>query len=269
MISNYHTIFRCIPFDASLSFRTGLTYRAATILRIVSNVFVTLVYIFLWLALFQGKTEINGFQKNEMIQYVIATRMLKLLYPYSASDNYGSLIKSGKIFSWLLKPIPLEVHLLSQSIGTMGYNLCFYCTPAVCLLIAFIDLPSLKIAQYGVVIIWFASAYLFLFLLECCVGVISYYTTSLWGINQFKAAILGFLAGELLPLSFYPSFFLNIFEKLPFVSVYYVPIAILLGKVNNFPLLEFCILWGSILVLCEVYGFLRRRMQKHIMIQGG
>ena len=65
------------------------------------------------------------------------------------------------------------------------------------------------------------------------------------------------------------SVLLNIFEKLPFVSVYYVPIAILLGKVNNFPLLEFCILWGSILVLCEVYGFLRRRMQKHIMIQGG
>lgn len=269
MISNCHTILRCIPFDASLSFRAGLTYRAATILRLVSNVFITLVYIFLWLALFQGKTEINGFQKNEMIQYVIATRMLKLLYPYSVSNNYGSLIKSGKIFSWLLKPIPLEVHLLSQSIGTTCYNLCFYCTPAVCLLIAFITLPSLKIVQYGVVFIWFASAYLFLFLLECCVGVVSYYTTSLWGINQFKAAILGFLAGELLPLSFYPAFFLNVFEKLPFVSVYYVPISILLGKVDRFPIPEFGVLLGSILVFFAVYRFLRWRMQKHIMIQGG
>lgn len=261
--------FHFALYDILLSFKTELTYRAATILRLCSNVFTTLVYIFLWSALYANKPSINGFSRSEMILFTILLRMMRTLYPYQISGTYGNMIKHGSIYAWLLKPVHIEVHLLSKAIGQFAYNLCFYCIPAFSLVFIFIGIPKIELSNVISFCIWFVSTFAFVFLLECCIGTISYYTTNLWGVNQLKGAVIAFLSGELLPLGFYPTALLRVFELLPFGAIYYVPISILLGKSSPEQNTQFLILWISILLLLVVYLIMAKKMQKRIMIQGG
>ncbi len=204
-----------------------------------------------------------------MIIYIILLRILRMLYPFHISGAYGNMIKRGSIYSWLLKPVCVEIHLLTHSVALLLYNFCFCAIPLIAIMSAFADIRGIITYDLLLAFLWFASAFLFIFLLELCIGVVSYYTTNLWGVGQFKNAIVAFFAGELLPLSFYPNALLSFIQVLPFYSIYFIPISFILGKKIESVPEQFIILWVSIILLLVVYLLLSKKMQKSIMIQGG
>jgi ABC-2 type transport system permease protein len=251
-----------------LTVRTRSTYHAATILKLCVNLFVTILYIYLWKAIYNGREIINDFTLPDMLAYVFLLRVLRNLYPYEVSQSYGNLIRTGSIATMLLRPVRIELQLLSAAAGNAIYDFCFCGLPSLMLSCFFVKEP-LNFAAFPIVLFWIFSSCAFIFLLELIIGTLSFYTQNLWGLGIFKGTMISFFSGELLPIHFYPARILALFQWLPFASMYYIPVALFLEKTVEKLGIYFVILWGSNLFLLLIYALLARRMIHHIAVQGG
>ena len=101
-------------------------------------------------------------------------------------------------------------------------------------------------------------------------GVLCFYTSSGWGINQAKEVIVSFLCGRLLPLAFFPGIFGTIVGYLPFAGISYYPVLILIGKIDllqSIHYVGFSLCW---LILLNIFSkLLFNHASKKITVQGG
>lgn len=252
-----------------MSYRALSTYRAATLLKLCSTALAITIYLFLWQGIFGEEEVLNNFTLGDLLLFVILVRVMRVCYPFNVSNSYSQLVKSGNILTWLLKPISIETRLFSQSIGNSLYNAAFVGIPSLILIPLFVQVHPVALGRIILFCVWFLLAYIFVFLFELTIGLISYHTTSLWGINQFKSAIVVLMSGELLPLSLYPEVMHRVLSYLPFSSIYYIPISIVLNRDLENIIILFMILLTSIISLLIFYSFLSKKMIKKIMIQGG
>lgn len=252
-----------------LTVRTKSTYRAATVLKVCVNLFITILYIYLWKAVYGGKELVNGFTLPDMLSYLFLSRIFRNLYPYGISGAYGQWIKNGQIAVSLLRPVGIELQLLSASAGGALYDFVFCGLPSLILFRLFVPVTGLDFGAFPKVAFWVFASCIFVSLLELTIGTLSYYTQNLWGLNVFKTAVISFLSGELLPIQFYPARLLALFEWLPFASIYYIPVLVFLGKAEGDFGMYLAVLWGSNVFLLVLYLFLSKRMIRHITVQGG
>jgi ABC-2 type transport system permease protein len=63
-------------------------------------------------------------------------------------------------------------------------------------------------------------------------GVLCFYTTAAWGLNQTKGVVVSFFSGGLIPLSFFPGNFGKVVEALPFAGLTQNPVYILTQRVD-------------------------------------
>lgn len=256
--------------NAKCTFNSQFVYRAASLLNFTTQIILILAQYFLWSAIYTNTTNINNFTFNDMISYIVISFSIGRLYPFDVSGKFGRRVKSGNVIHDLLKPVKIEYQLFTESLGDLLYKFLFMSMPIIITGILIFNVRiSYNIKDIILAFIFWISSYVFIFTLELLIGVFSYYTNSLWGINNFKSSIISILSGKILPLNFYPIMFRKIIYYLPFSTIYFVPINLLLNKyVENIRYL-FIILWISTLILYILYSILSSIMIKKIMIQGG
>lgn len=251
-------------------FKTLCTYRIASILNFITQIILLLAQFYFWNAIYDSSTRINTYTFMDMITYLVISYSIGRLYPFNVSNKFGNMVRNGDIIHSFLKPIAFEYQLLTDSFGELLYKLVCISAPIVLTgyLLFGIEL-SWPLGETIVFLIFFVSSYMFVFVLELFIGVFSFYTYSLWGINKFKTSIINLLSGKLLPLNFYPLVFRNAMYYLPFSTIYFIPVNILIKKeVNNISIF-LLIIWCSTLALFVLYKILSAVMIKKIMIQGG
>ena len=170
-------------------FRANSTYSAATVVKFISSIVILTVYYFLWKAIYSGTTSIQGYCFNELMVYILLTRILHMLYPFGIADAYSQLVIRGDIGLHLLKPIRMEWTMLGNFIGKNLYSCLSGGIPYTVLFFVFAS-PYISLSGIGVSIIFILSAYIFIFLFELNIGVLSIYFTSLWGVGKFAGAII-------------------------------------------------------------------------------
>lgn len=266
-IKNYYSY---IYLNTKTAFNSLYIYKAASLLNFIMQIIMILSLYFLWSAIYSQKASINNFNFQDMITYLVITFSIGRLYPFNVSNKFGRMVKSGDVIHNLLKPIAIEYQLLTDSLGELLYKIIFTATPIILTGYLFLDI-NLYISPYTLTftLLFWVSSYIFIFVLELSVGMFSYYTNSLWGINNFKSSIINILSGKILPLNFYPKFLTDAIYFLPFSTIYFIPVNILMDKPVNNVMFHFFVIWISIFVLCIFYSILSKIMIKKIMIQGG
>ena len=85
-----------------------------------------------------------------------------------------------------------------------------------------------------------------------------------------KEALLSFLTGQLIPLSFFPVIVQKVFNYLPFSSMIYTPVMIYLGKYSGLELL-FVLLRQAVwvIVLYLLGSLIWRKVTKRLVVLGG
>lgn len=259
-----------IWLNAKTAFNALYTYKAASFLNFLTQIILILAQFYLWTSIYSNTTSINGYSFTNMITYLVISFSIDRLYPFNISNKFSQMVKNGEIIHNLLKPIKFEYQLLTDSLGEFVYKLLFTATPIILVGYIFMGIKfSLSINAILIFLLFFISSYLFIFILELFIGVFSYYTQSLWGINNFKTTIIILLSGKLLPLNFYPLFVKNVLYTLPFSTIYFIPINILMKKDISNIYFHFLILWLCIVLLFGFYKIFSSIMIKKIMIQGG
>jgi ABC-2 type transport system permease protein len=67
-------------------------------------------------------------------------------------------------------------------------------------------------------------AYLLSFCFDYFIGLLGFYTESVWGLSITKEIIITVLSGALIPLPFFPDVIQRILLWLPFQAIYYTPL---------------------------------------------
>ena len=239
--------------------------------------------VFLWVAVYQNSpggadAVINGFTFREMIVYTVFVNIFG--FTTLGGDTLFTVnddIKKGTIDLAFTKPISYRLRLMAENLGQFyAVELMIGIPGFVIAFIVFAATGMITVTPVSLLfsVILFLLAQLAANLLDDTIsyicGVLCFYTSSGWGINQAREVVVSFLSGRLLPLTFFPGFFATIVGFLPFAGISYYPVLILMGKADiriAVHYVGFSFVW--LLLLSLFAKLLFHHASKKITVHGG
>lgn len=264
-----------MPFLVN-QFKRNLAYKGSFYLMIICSIFGPFISYYLWMAIY-GSSEsgmLGGLTQAEMVVYVFMTYVTSQVVTVGVSEEISDDVMEGSVVMTLIKPLDYRMTLIFKALGEALYR---FFAPAVFVWIG-LEIYKAAVLGLGVTPLVDILAYLlsmvmsfFIFVLfDFCFGMVAFITTYMFGMNMAKEAILGFLSGQLIPISFFPAVLQRVFEFLPFSSMIYTPVMVYLGKYSGTELVFVLgkqLLW---IVLLYAFGtFLWSRITRRLVVLGG
>jgi ABC-2 type transport system permease protein len=264
-----------LPFTSN-ELKRNMAYKGAFYLFMVCSLFASFINYYLWMAIYgsaDGAT-LGGLSQNEMVVYVFMSYIASSMAMISISRNVSKDVVKGNIAMTLIKPMDYRLSLIAQSFGTVVYR---FFMPSIFVWIALelykvrvLGLPVVKISSIVLFLVSVCLSFLIYVLFDFCFGMIAFFTTYIFGLQMAKDALMSFLTGQLIPLSFFPVAVQRVFDFLPFSSMVYAPVMLYLGKYTgteiHFVLLRQAI-W--VVILYVLGSLIWRQVTKRLIVLGG
>jgi len=254
-----------------LSFQRQLTYRAANIAGILTNLFFGLLRAAVLIALYGSRTEVADLSIQAAITY---TALTQALISYLLIFGWYELMDSiytGEIAADLLKPMNYFRLWFARDIGravaqllTRGLIIIFIY--AMIFEISYPTSPQqwLFLALSLLLSLWVSFAWRFL------VNLAAFWTPDARGIGRFAYSLVWTLSGFFLPLRLLPDWFITLAHWTPFPSMVNTSVEIYLGLLSGSDLwqaLLWQLLWASLLFILG--QLIMRSGVQRLVIQGG
>lgn len=264
-----------LPFAIN-ELKRQMAYRGAFFLFIFISMFGSFISYFLWMAVYRSASAdtLEGLSRNEMTIYVFMIYVTSALVTISIADWVGDDVVKGTVAMNLIKPIDYRFSLVSRAFGDVIHR---FLAPAV-FIWAGVEIYKMKVLHLPfedprLLVLYLCScvmSFLIYVLFDFCFGMIAFFTTYIFGMMMVKAALLSFLMGQMIPLSFFPVPLQRLFDFLPFSSMVYTPVMIYLGKYSAGQLVfVLCrqVFWVIFLYL--IGTVIWRRVTKRLVVLGG
>jgi len=253
------------------SMQSNFAYRAASLINLAANLLYIVILYYLWQAIYADKAQLNGLTFEHTFLYLVIAATLFNIYRTFTDYIISFDVNSGDIVNYLLKPIDYQLYCLSRSLGRICANIIMILIPTAVLMYFVLGL-TLPVDQN-----WFLSitslilAWLIIFMLDYMVGLVSFYTQSIWGIFQTRESLVVVFSGVLIPFAFFPQWLQDLLEFSPFVAMYYTPITLLMGQIESTSqalwMITNQIVWlGVFFIICRAFF---KKATKVITINGG
>lgn len=220
-----------------------LVYRTNFCIGIFSTVLLFIVEVAIWSAVYQGKEEVGSISYNSIMIYTVMTLLLQRLLGGGTDEEIGNDFQSGNIVTSLLTPLNLGVKYSMQELGKGLLN-------------AFV--PAV------------VFSYILFSILNYMLGILTFWSHSNIGLYMLKMACVNIFSGMFIPLTFYPSILRGFCMVLPFQSIYYFPLTIVMGEANGAQIaggILFQLGWiAGLFLLCRL---MNKNAMRRIVIQGG
>lgn len=264
-----------LPFTSN-ELKRNMAYKGAFYLFLICSLFASFINYYLWMAIY-GSAEnatLGGLSRNEMVVYVFMSYIAASLVMISISRQVSQDVVKGNIAMTLIKPMDYRLSLIAQSFGSLIYH---FFMPSVFVWIALeiykvkvLGLPVISISHILLFLVSVGLSFLIYVLFDFCFGMIAFFTTYIFGLQMAKEALMSFLTGQLIPLTFFPEAVQRIFDFLPFSSMVYTPVMIYLGKYTGSDLLFVLARQAVWVVLLYLLGSLIwRQVTKRLIVLGG
>lgn len=264
-----------LPF-AFNELKCQMAYKGAFYLFILISLFSSFIQYYLWMAIYKssGKATLGNLSQNEMVVYVFMVYVTSSIVMIPISNWVSEDVVKGTVAMNLIKPIDYRFSLISQGFGVMIYR---FLVPGIFI---WIGVELYKVMALGLTLA--AVSDLFFYLLSCvmsfliyvlfdfCFGMAAFFTTYIFGLRMVREALLGFLSGQLIPISFFPGAVQRVFDFLPFSSMVYTPVMIYLGKYSG-KLLAFMLLRQAawVIILYVAGSLIWKKVTKRLVVLGG
>lgn len=213
------------------SFINNMAFRADFFLGILNTMIMIFVNVAIWTALYNGKTEVNGITFSMVVtNFVIG---LSLSNALNVNDfMISNKVHSGDISTDLLKPISVNMAMMSETIGANMFRLITRFIPSLLFsLIFFRILPPASGLNLFLMIISVIFGFLILYFIGYIISVLSFWFVNIWSFSTIKNVLIGVLSGTMLPLWFMPDWVVELIKYTPFDVIYFVPVQIYLGQI--------------------------------------
>jgi len=254
-----------------ISFRRQLTYRAANLSGLATNLMFGFFRASVLIALYDQQTSINGLSIQGAVTYAGMTQALIGFLSFFHWYDMMHTVYDGQVGSDLLKPFNFFGYWLGVDTGRALGTFLTRSLPIFVLFALFYDivLPH-SILQWGAFILSMTLAHLISFAWRFLVNLASFWTPNALGIGRFAFGLSWIFSGFFMPLALFPDWLAEICRLTPFGATVYLPIQIFLGSSSEGTTLNSLLLqvfWVIALVLVDQL-ILALGVRK-LVIQGG
>lgn len=226
-------------------------YRARMLIWALVDASYIFVFPFLWLAIYGSREEVAGFDRQEIVTYYLVLLLMSATVNTYLDYTTVEKIRDGDVSKYLTRPVNFFWY---EYVVVFPYN-----TVKLFFILLFFLVSSPWPREYFIfpaslghllsIVLVFAAANIMRSLWEFCVGLSAFWLEEAQGVRQANHALTLFFAGELAPLAFFPLWFQNVSQYLPFRYFVSFPIDVYLGNVDGRGILIGLIgmvLWASI-----------------------
>jgi ABC-2 type transport system permease protein len=254
-----------------VGFVNTMAYRLRYYTGIVTYFIYVSVYYFIWKAIYAHSTSIDGFNFSHLLTYVAVGWIIRSFYYNNIDQEIATQVLEGKLAMDLIKPVNPQWMYIAQALGASAFRLIMLTVPtAVVLLLVY---PVRGPASAENFIAFLFSVFLSFFLvagINFAVGTFAVRLKSILGLLRAKYFLLELFSGLLIPISFFPHIFQQVFAVMPFQYISYIPVLLYLGKISGMGILKALgiqIFWvGALIAIGHLFW---RWSSKKITIQGG
>jgi ABC-2 type transport system permease protein len=232
-----------------LTFQSYFVYRLNFILWRFRSLIFFLTLLFFWLAIYGNRTEFLGYQKAQMLAYVIGIAFLRSLVLSSRSADIADQIKSGSLTKLVLRPINIFSYSLSLDFADKFLNLffTFFEMGLVLVILRFPFYFPQNLVTLLPFFIMLALAFLLSFLIGMFLSITAFWTEETWATRYlFWVIILEFFAGAYFPIDILPAWLQKIIYLTPFPYLVFYPLKIWLEQLSSLAIMKamtICLFW--------------------------
>ncbi len=256
---------------SKLSFQRQLTYRAATLAGLLTNVFFGFLRAAVLAALYDTRPEVSGISMQGAITY---TGLTQAIIAYISIFGWYDLMRSvysGEVAADLLKPMGYFTFWLAQDVGRATANLLLRGLTIMLIyaLIFEITLP-VGVGQYLALGLASGLGLLVSFAWRFLVNLAAFWTPNAVGVGRFAFGLTWVMSGFYMPLRFFPDWFVTLSHFTPFPAMVNTIVEVYLGVLTGPALLVALlsqVMWLIILVAAGQLVF--RAGVRRLVIQGG
>lgn len=253
------------------AFQRQLTYRAAMLAGLLTNIFFGVLRASVLIALYGARTEVAGMSIQDAVTYTaLSQATIAYLSIFGWYDLMNS-VNSGEVAADLLKPLNYFRFWLAQDLGRAIVAF-FWRGVSIILLYALffeITVPQ-RLGQWVALILALLLSWFLSFGWRFLVNLAAFWTPNARGVGRFAFGIAWVLSGFFLPLRFFPDWFITLCHFTPFPSMVNTIIEIYLGLLTGPALwLALAVQLGWAFALALVSQLILRAGVRHLVVQGG
>jgi ABC-2 type transport system permease protein len=254
-----------------LSFRLQLTYRAANLAGLATNFFFGLLRAAVMIALYGARTEVSGVSLRGAITFTGLSQALIACLSFFGWWQVMNSVYSGDISSDMLKPMDYLTFWLAQDMGRAIASLLVRGVTLMAGYALFFDitLPH-GAAQWLALATTLLLSWLVSFSWRFLVNLAAFWTPDARGVGRFVFGLSWFLSGFMMPLRFFPDWFVRLASLTPFPSMINTVVEVYLGVLSGPQIVRALllqVLW--IAVLLALAQLVLRAGVRRLVIQGG
>jgi ABC-2 type transport system permease protein len=254
-----------------VGFVNTLAYRLRYYTGIVTYFIYVTVYYFIWKAIYEHSSTIEGFDFSHILTYIAVGWIIRSFYFNNVDQDIANQVIEGKLAMDLIKPVNIQFMYVAQAFGESLFRAGMLSLPtALALMLIY---PLRRPASLHHFMAFLASVVLSFFIVAAinfAVGTLALRLKSILGLLRAKYFLLELFSGLLLPISFFPEVFQKLFKFLPFQYISYIPVLLYLGKINGGAIvgaLALQLVW--VVLLFAIGDAMWRWSSRKITIQGG
>ncbi len=253
------------------SFRRQLTYRAANLSGLATNLMFAFFRAAVLIALFNDKSVVNGLSIQGAITFAGLTQTLIGFLSFFHWFDVMHSINDGQVGADLLRPMNFFTYWLGIDIGRALGSFIIRSLPLFLIFTIFykISLP-VSLLQWTAFLLSLVFSLLISFGWRFMVNLAAFWSPNALGIGRFAFGLSWIFSGFFMPLDLFPDWLANFSRLTPFGASVYIPIEIFINNIQGWPLLRGLLIqfsWILILVLLD-HLILSRGVRK-LVIQGG
>jgi len=248
-----------------------LFFRAEFFFRTLGNLLQIFIVFYLWKAIYANSTgELNGLTFLKTFTYLTVSGSIFVMVGTMVDWEMSLGIIHGEIVMRLYLPLDLHVQTVVRAFGVFLFRVIFSGFPAILFIILVFKVPIVP----GLNLAFFAVSVFFSFLIsvniDFAIGVSAFSFESALGLKIIKDSIILFLSGAIVPIPFFPKVIQPVLMILPFQSMYYTPVRLLLDNQsieNSFLLLGIQAGWFILFII--IGRLFYRKLLVKLTISGG
>jgi ABC-2 type transport system permease protein len=253
------------------SFQRYLTYRAATIAGLITNIFFGLLRASVLIVLYDARPEVAGISIQGAITY---TGLTQAIIAYLAIFGWWDLMQSvntGEVAADLLKPMNYFNYWLAVDAGRAAVNLLLRGVPMMLLYALLFDITvPTSVGQWLALAASLVLSWLVGFAWRFLVNLAAFWTPNALGIGRFAFGMAWVLSGFIMPLRFYPDWFITLANFTPFPAMVNTVVEIYLGVLSGPQMVQALLtqlVW--FFILTAVAQVVLKAGMRRLVIQGG
>ncbi len=245
-------------------------YRFDHLMNILSTCLQIFIFWGIYRALYGGNSEVDGITLPMVTTNFVLSMGLGAVF---CTNDYflPDKIHDGSISTELLRPISFPGRMVAENAGNALFNLIFRFAPALLAAVLTIGMSApAGAAMFGMFLISALLGYGVLWAISFTVQMSAFWFVNVWSITTIKNVFINVLSGSMIPLWFMPGWMSGVLRFTPFSSIYFTPVQIYLGQLNNWEIAEKCAVQLVWIVLIYLVGdMLWRKGQRKLVVQGG